>query len=506
MEPSEQVTPSWYVDRVLAAALLVAVVVAIAVGAGRSVWADEAMAILIARQPFHGMVEMLRRDNNFPSYYLLLSIWMRIFGDSEIALRALSAVFYLGGGLVAFALGKHVSSKRRGAWYAALLYLGSPLAIRQAQNIRAYSLLGMLAGLSCLLFIRFFFDDDGSRKTRALLVFIDSIGILTHLWFAFILIAQLLALVIFGRRRLPAWIGTTTIAILPFFALWAPTFLDQLHNPATDWLAIFGGRHLLRFPVDFYGLVFGMLLYGFAGLAFIMAGAKGRAELYRARTIPLLSVLIVGSLAVPLLISLFKPIYYPGRYTIIALAPLAALLAGLLSKFLPRVALPLLTLPLLAAGVAGQVAHRNNLPETPGLPPGQSDRTTARFLLQHAGPGDAIVFTRLTRESADYYFRRAHAEGRFVEVSFPRANAAHPGWEEPSPTSDNRASLETEASSLAGTLQQGLATGRKVWFYDADVEVSNILMHQFDLRSTRVAEHPLSGPYHKRLLEYAGGS
>jgi hypothetical protein len=62
-----------------------------------------------------------------------------------------------------------------------------------------------------------------------------------------------------------------------------------------------------------------------------------------------------------------------------------------------------------------------------------------------------------------------------------------------------------EAGTTARALQR-FPSGRKVWFYDTDVEVSDLLLHQLDLLFTRVAEHSLSGPYHKRILEYARGS
>ena len=178
-------TKGWSVaERLLILASLVAVAIFVVVGIGRPVWQDEAATIQISSQPFAGIVESLRRENNFPLYFFLLSIWIRVFGDSEIALRVLSGIFYLAGGAAAFTLGLRVSSARRGAWYSA--YLCSPLAILQAQNIRTYSLLGLLSALSTLFLIRLFFDNDRSWKTSALFLLVNAVGILTHVWFAFV--------------------------------------------------------------------------------------------------------------------------------------------------------------------------------------------------------------------------------------------------------------------------------------------------------------------------------
>src|SRR5258705_3967471 len=63
-------------------------------GAGKSLWLDEAYSVLVAKQHFSEMLVSLRHDTHPPLYYLLLSIWTKLFGDVEIALRSLSGVFY----------------------------------------------------------------------------------------------------------------------------------------------------------------------------------------------------------------------------------------------------------------------------------------------------------------------------------------------------------------------------------------------------------------------------
>src|SRR5579871_6144148 len=91
-----------YADFLLAAFSIAAVATFVFVGADRSIWQDEGATILISSRSFSGIVEGLRHENNFPVYFFLVSIWIRLFGDSEIALRSLSAIFYLAGGGVAF--------------------------------------------------------------------------------------------------------------------------------------------------------------------------------------------------------------------------------------------------------------------------------------------------------------------------------------------------------------------------------------------------------------------
>jgi hypothetical protein len=487
-------------ESLLFAASLAAVAVYVAVGAGRPVWLDEANTISICSRSFSGIVEALQRANNFPLYFFLLSIWIRLFGDSEIALRVLSAIFYLAGGAAAFALGRRISSTSRGAWYSAFFYLSSPLAVLQAQNIRMYSLLGLLSALSTLFFIRLLFDDHQSQKTRALLVLVNAAGILTHVWFVFVLAAQLLAVMVFERERLRAYLAGMAIAGLPFLALWLRPFSNQLQNGATNWMAVYPVRLLVLAPLEFYGVYMALPYYFMAAYAWTSAEGNKRAPLLQERKIPLLFLVFAASMAFPLLVCFVRPIYYPGRYAIIALPPLAALLATVFSNLFPRVLLPLLCFPLLGLGVVSQVAHRNDVVNAE-TPIGQSDRATAQFLLEHAAPGDALVFTSLTRPAADYYLRRAGALGRFVEVNFPKENETHPSWED-AEAADRRSALEAEATATATRLAQIAASGRKVWFYDN--RVGDRLKRHLNSSLPEPRVHLFSGPYHDRILEYRG--
>jgi hypothetical protein len=487
------------------------VTIFVVVGVGRPIWEDEAATIQISNQSFAGIVESLRHENNFPLYFFLLSVWIRAFGDSEIALRVLSATFYLGGGAAAFVLGRRVSSMRRGAWYSAFFYLCSPLAVVQAQNIRMYSLLGLLSALSTLVFIRLFFEPR--RHARGVgacaltpywpaFLLINALGILTHLWFAFLLASQLLALLVFDRSRLRACVAGMAVAGLPFLVLWIGPFRDQLHNGATNWMATYPARLLVLVPLEFYGLRNALMYYGMAAYSWAAASAAKRRPLLHPPMIPLLLLLFTASLAFPLLVSLARPIYYPGRYAVIALPPLAVLLATVLSTLFPRTLLALVCFSVLALTLVYHVVHRDQVPDF-DLPAGQSDRTTARFLLQHAAPGDALVFTGLTRPAADYYLRRAGAAGRFVEVNFPKENDRHPGWADSAVAPDLRHALEAEAAATATHLQQIIAAGREVWLYDGS-SVGELLKQKLDATLSPPQVHPLSGPSHRRVLEYSG--
>jgi 4-amino-4-deoxy-L-arabinose transferase-like glycosyltransferase len=486
-----------YLDRLLAVCALAAAIIFIGVGIGRPVWLDEANSVLIAGHGFSGIVDALSRDNNLPLYYFLLSGWMRLFGNSEIAVRSLSAVFYVGGCAAAFALGKRLTGESRAGWYSAFFYESSALVILQAQNIRMYSLLGMLSALSAWCWLRVIRDRDGSRGAWAWLLAVNALGLLTHVWFVFVLVGQLAATAACERRQLGRFVLGGATAALPFSVLWGPIFWQQLHNGATGWMPRLQPIFLILACTEFYGLVASLLLFALAAICGMYALRNGRSS----RIAPLVLIFLI-SVAVPLAISFVKPIYWPGRYLIVGAAPLAAVLGSILAAAPVRSLAALAGLLLLAAQVPAQFAGRDLVPGSQ-LPPGQSDRTTAEFLLAHAAPGDAIVFTSLARAAADYYFARAGAAHRFQEFSFPGDTATHLGWMDPSAPPERQPRLDAEASSLADQAGVIAGGGHSIWVYDgAAVRVTEILIRHLNLRLNLRSDYRLKGPYHKRIRVY----
>jgi mannosyltransferase len=490
-----------YLERSLMAASFAAAAAFIVIGIQHPLWLDEANSVLISSQPFSGIVAALRVDNNFPLFYFLLALWMRLFGDSEIALRALSALFYVGGAGAAYLIGRDLSAQRRAAGYSAFFYMTSLLAIRNAQNIRMYSLLGMLSAFGLLAFLRLM-RGDCTWRTRALLVGVHTAGLLTHPWFGFVLLAEAAVALLLEKERFRQWIAVVLPVALLFGLLWGPAFLRQLRDGATDWMPPLQRSLWVEAPAEFYSAISSCVLYILAAIGWIRETPAKRKLLLRKNRVLLLFVFFAVCLALPLIVSSVRPIYWPGRYVIIALAPLAVILGVVLSSTLPSGVLPLAGLLLLIYSVGYQVAHRNDVPEAE-LKDGQSDRTTAQFLLDHAAPGDAIIFTSLTRAAADYYFRRSGAKTRFLEISFPGETAQHLGWMDLDFSANRRSRLEAEASSIICRLQTVEAAGRTIWMYDGYAwQISAILKQKLDSMHPPARVYSLSGPYHKRLLAY----
>jgi mannosyltransferase len=131
--------------------ILVLATILRATGLGRqSLWYDEGVSAYLATLPLAELTAWTAGDIQPPLYYYLLWGWVRLFGYSEIALRALSLLFSLLTVPLAWYAGRRLFSDRAGM-LAGLIVATSPLYIWYAQEARNYALLTFLGLLSSLL-------------------------------------------------------------------------------------------------------------------------------------------------------------------------------------------------------------------------------------------------------------------------------------------------------------------------------------------------------------------
>ncbi len=111
---------------------------------------DELFSVYFAeRGPAYLLGEGWRTETNPPLYFLLLDGWIALFGQSAVAVRALSLLFGAATVPVVFRIGRAAARRAGlspdGAWLAAGFYLTSALIARYALTARPYAL--------CLFFI-----------------------------------------------------------------------------------------------------------------------------------------------------------------------------------------------------------------------------------------------------------------------------------------------------------------------------------------------------------------
>lgn len=385
-----------------------------------SLWFDEAMSVYWARQSVGRILQVglgLVEDKHPPGYYLLLHVWVRAFGDGEVALRTLGALL---GALVVPPLvrsGETLWDRRTGL-LVGLFAACSPILIWYSQEVRMFGLAATLAaaGAWCLV--------EGLRRggwgwwfTYAVLLLF---GCYSYLFTAFLL---------------PP-LGLLVLAV--FLARWRQGLREPWRDGAGQGLL----AHL-AVAVGFAPLAWRALQVGGA------EASPGRPFLDFAKALPPLGAAwsvwrvpwsqgmlwgVVGAFGALVLLGMVAPSpkrEVPGGRSVLAAAILGPLLVGNLFLAVdgtvfaePRyflTVIPFLWLAV-AAGVGGLSGRMRALGGFVGLawvvlllaalpamwlPENRREdwRAAAAYLETHAGPQDLVlVHPGFLRPALDYYY------------------------------------------------------------------------------------------------------
>jgi len=202
-------------------------------------WIDEGLSVGIADRPLGEIPGALRQDGAPPLYYVVLHVWMSVFGRGEGDTHALSLLFALLCVPAGFWAGRTLFGERAG-WFAAVLIALSPYLTFYAQETRMYS----LVALESLVLVTTFALVFVHRRRGWLPVFVGALAalILTHNWGLFAGVASALALgvlVWLGREEdrrgllrdgLIAY-GGAALLYLP----WLPTLIFQAGHTGAPW-------------------------------------------------------------------------------------------------------------------------------------------------------------------------------------------------------------------------------------------------------------------------------
>lgn len=152
-----------------------------------SLWLDERMSLTIVETDLDGLIRFFRTlPEQHPFYYALLKVW-HIFGNSEFAVRSLSAVFTVVSVFAIYRLAQRVLDETS-ARIASIVMATSPYMLFFGQEARMYSLLGLLS-IVCTYFLLRWWDEE--RRLAAYTV-LGVLGAYTHVFFLFLLSAHLL--------------------------------------------------------------------------------------------------------------------------------------------------------------------------------------------------------------------------------------------------------------------------------------------------------------------------
>ncbi|PTL56469.1 glycosyltransferase family 39 protein [Paraconexibacter algicola] len=350
----------------------------------QSYWADEAATVDVLRHPLGELLGAVRdQESTPPLYYLLAWVWTQPLGDSEAALRALSAVFGLATVPVAAAIGARLGGARA-ALAAAALVATSPLLVWFSQEARAYALLVLMAGASVLLLLRVL--ELPSRGRLLAWGACAGAALATHFFALFLVAGEVvwLAVALRADRRLLA-MALAPPAVLGLALL--PLALDQRSAGRASFIGEEPlGTRLAQVPkqllvgYDAPGEVVAAVLAGLLALA-ALAGLRRAGGPVRA-----LAAVAAASVLVPLLLVVAGDDYLVTRNLLAVAVPLLVLLAVGTAGLPPRagtvVAVALATVGA-ATAIAVQVddgSQRENWRDA-----------TAAFGHEATGRGRAIV-------------------------------------------------------------------------------------------------------------------
>ena len=181
-------------------------------------WKDEAWSVQTALLPLDQIIAVQgeRPFDHPPLHFLLLGLWLPLGGTSELSARFPSLLFGVLTVATQAALGRALLG-RAGAVLASLFVAVSPFAVYYGQEARMYTQVSFLAILGAYGLWRH--HRRGERRWLMAGAAALGLGLLTHLFFAFLVAALALALLgagIASRRDVRPLVTALAFAGVPF--------------------------------------------------------------------------------------------------------------------------------------------------------------------------------------------------------------------------------------------------------------------------------------------------
>ncbi len=384
-------------------------------------WLDEALTVNIAKQPLHEIPSYLRRDGAPPLFYVLLHFWIRLFGQSDLAVRSLPGIIGVVTLPLAWLAGKRAGG-RTTAWAALLLLATSPFAVRYDTETRMYALVALLTVLGYLALGRTL---DRPRPGNLVAVaVVTGLLLYTHYWSLYLVGTVMLWLAWQAWRGRAEWrsgaraaLAAGVVGCLTFLP-WVPTFLYQSHHTGTPWATPANFSAMVNAIANFaggasnQGRLLGLLFFALAGLALFGTATDSRHIELDVRTRPIgrpLAITITGTLAAAIAGGFLTSSTFDARYASVVFIPLILLVAIGLTTFESRRIRSAVLVVAILAGLAG------------ALPNVTTNRTqagqVAATIAAHAKPGDVIAYCP---DQLGPAVNRLLPSGRYVQTTFPR--------------------------------------------------------------------------------------
>jgi mannosyltransferase len=318
--------------RVLLALVVAAAVIRIMTIDNQSLWADEALTAYEAGQSFTAMVHTVTSiETTPPLYFILIWVWAKAFGTSEVALRSISVLAGVSLVPIAYLCTRELLERRAGLIAAALVVV-NPLMIWYSQEARAYMLLAALSGASFLWFLRA--RRDPSRRNLGWWAGFSAAALTTHFFAGFAIAPEAVWLLWAARSRATVLavgiVAAVQMAMLPFAIIDASPSrgvgwigqISPVHRVATTVIE-WGASNLYRRITTIEGVVAGVAL----GLILvILLGLGGDRRTRRAAAVA--GVVAAFVFLAPLGFAAVGQDYFLSRNVIPAFVPVVVVLAA----------------------------------------------------------------------------------------------------------------------------------------------------------------------------------
>lgn len=384
----------------------------------QSLWYDEANGVRIAEKSFSAIIsELQERDVSPPLHYFVLHIWIKIFGSGELSVRSFAALFGILLIPVVCYIGSSMFNRRVGIISAFMASI-SQFHIAYSQEVRMYSMLALL-GLLSMFFLHKAITTN-NRASWMAYVLCTVLTIYTHNYGLFIAASGVVFFIVYATTQKVKWkiflIAQGIIAVC--YVPWLPILLmRQFRSKENDWIPQMQAYDVFETFKRYNGLFFdlfspavnNLIIYlGFCTFFCCFIAGIFSLRKYRRLLVPyvehnssllLLLCYLFVTLAIPMIISLKKPIFLAYRHSIAAW-PAFVLILGLgVSKIkkLYRL-LPVIALILFFASVSLYWHYFIYVKSY--------DRTIANFIDRRASKDDLIVFAPdYLAVSVNYYLR-----------------------------------------------------------------------------------------------------
>lgn len=316
------VRSGWQIYAPVGGLVLLALLVRFAWITHQSLWYDEIVSLTLVKQPFFSMLhDIARTESTPPVYYVVLWVWVRIFGTTALAVRSLSALIGVAAVVVIY-LAAHARFSRGAAFVAGAIAATDPMLIWYSQETRSYALVTLFVAGTLYFLLRT--RAEGAAKPPIGWAITAALAVATHYFAVFVIVPEAAFLLYAYRERRQKLIPALLIPAV-VGALLLPLAIHQKNTGHTNFIAGLPLRTRIQLPLNEYLLGTYSISLSHLVLLWIVLGVAAIASIgWRAqRAEKRDGFLLIGIAAVAFLLPLvLAPSSFFHRNLIVVLPPL----------------------------------------------------------------------------------------------------------------------------------------------------------------------------------------